>query len=130
MRRSALLWVGFLGLAAPPMAASAVFAQEACTFRQGQRPNVVENRNGDWGVLSSASGCQATFPAGGRNNLVYTSATIARAPANGTVRVQGTNRFVYIPRSGTRTDSFVLRVCGRNNFGSGCANILYDVTMR
>jgi hypothetical protein len=113
------------------LAVDAASAQmTSCEFRRGQQPSVVQGRDGNWGVLAAATGCQATLPAGGRDNFSFTSLTVVRTAANGSLRASGNNRFVYVPRAGARSDSFVLRLCGRSNLGTGCANVSYDVTVR
>jgi len=55
---------------------------------------------------------------------------VMKPPSNGQLRQIGEVTFYYIPRSGFRgTDNYVLYICGKDTWGSGCARLNYEAAV-
>jgi hypothetical protein len=73
---------------------------------------------------TDASGCDLHFITGG--GVTFRSAAIVAKPKKGDLRKIAHLEFRYRPKPGFRgSDNFSLRVCGRNQSGSGCSILHY-----
>ncbi|SEK82301.1 hypothetical protein SAMN04515666_10299 [Bosea lupini] len=55
---------------------------------------------------------------------------VMKPPSNGQLRQIGEVTFYYIPKAGFRgTDNYVLYICGKDTWGSGCARLNYEATV-
>lgn len=55
---------------------------------------------------------------------------VMKPPSNGQLRQIGEVTFYYIPRAGFKgTDNYVLYICGKDTWGSGCARLNYEAAV-
>ncbi len=63
--------------------------------------------------------------------MVFKRLLLAQAPAHGKVRLrEGGTYFYTAPTGYAGPDSFTLRVCGKEGTIEGCANLIYNMTVR
>ncbi|HEV7335402.1 MULTISPECIES: hypothetical protein [Bosea] len=54
-----------------------------------------------------------------------------KPPANGSLRQIGEVTYYYIPKLGFRgDDNYVIYICGKDTWGSGCARLNFEATVR
>lgn len=55
---------------------------------------------------------------------------VMKPPSNGQLRQIGEVTFYYIPKAGFKgTDNYVLYICGKDTWGSGCARLNYEAAV-
>ena len=75
-----------------------------------------------------SQGCGHTYAVAGTWRM--DKLVVMKQPSNGQLRQIGEVTYYYIPKSGFRgTDSYVLYICGKDTWGSGCARLNYEATV-
>ena len=77
----------------------------------------------------AGSTCQATFGSVGSTNLEFKRLLLVTAPGRGKIRLREGGYYIYTAPNGGSSDSFALRVCGKENGKEGCADLQYSVTI-
>ncbi|WP_332694426.1 hypothetical protein [Bosea sp. (in: a-proteobacteria)] len=76
-----------------------------------------------------AQGCGHSFGVAGTWKMEKLVAL--KPPASGSLRQIGEVTFYYIPRAGfVGSDSYVIYICGKDTWGSGCARLNFEATVR
>ena len=82
-----------------------------------------------YGTIDAGTTCSGSYNSGG--TTVFKRLYLAQPPRHGRVRLQEGGRYAYTAPSGyTGPDPFTLRVCGLTGTYEGCANIVYNMTVR
>jgi hypothetical protein len=116
-------WLALTASIAMTSAAAADCRIMRFTFRFSQNESVSTT-----GVSTGGSACTTGFRSGGTS--VFRSATVAAAPAHGTLTEIGAMRFRYKPTPGFKgADRYSIRICGTGRAGSGCATLGYNITV-
>ncbi|PTM38749.1 hypothetical protein [Bosea sp. 124] len=77
----------------------------------------------------NAQGCGHTYQVAGTWRMDKIVAL--KPPANGILRQIGEVTFYYIPRAGfSGSDNYVIYICGKDTWGSGCARLNYEVVVQ
>jgi hypothetical protein len=86
---------------------------------------------GPWkghGDIKQGSTCNGYFRAG--RIATFRRLYLTEKPAHGTLRLQEGGTWSYTAPTGfTGTDPFMLRICGKEGFITGCSRIVYNMTV-
>jgi hypothetical protein len=75
-----------------------------------------------------SQGCGHTYAVAGTWRM--DKLVVMKPPSNGQLRQIGEVTFYYIPKAGFRgTDNYVLYICGKDSWGSGCARLSYEAAV-
>jgi hypothetical protein len=116
-----------VGVAALLMTAGSAQAIEHCNRRGGY--HLI---GGNWPMhisIKAGSTCQATFGSVGRTVIEFKRLSLVAAPGRGQIKLREGGYYIYTAPSGAGSDSFTLRVCGKQDGKEGCADLQYSVTV-
>ena len=80
-------------------------------------------------TIKAGSTCEATFGGVGRTVMEFKRLLLVAAPGRGKIRLREGGYYIYTAPSGAGSDSFTLRVCGKQDGKEGCADLQYSVTV-
>lgn len=100
-------------------------AEAKCTV-SGPKWYLHTNDRVDISVRSDSDGCGHSFGVGFAWRM--DKIVVMQPPKNGTMRQIGETTFYYIPkRDFVGQDSYVIYICGKDTWGSGCSRLNFDV---
>lgn len=80
-------------------------------------------------TAQSGSTCEATFGGVGRTMMEFKRLFIVTAPSRGKIKLREGGYYIYTAPGAAGSDSFTLRVCGKEDGKEGCANLQYSLTI-